>query len=42
MSGIGTLNFLGMNELVMNETLSGYCLMYAATHGSDDLIEDNE
>ena len=40
MSGIGTLNFLGMNELVMNETLSGYCLMYRATHGSDDFIPE--
>ena len=42
MSGIGTLNFLGMNELVMNETLSGYCLMYRATHGSDDFIPKKE
>ena len=42
LSGIGTLQFIGMNELVLDETLSGYCLMYAATHGADDYIEDEE
>lgn len=31
LSGIGTLNFIGCNELVLSENLSGYCLMYAAT-----------
>jgi hypothetical protein len=39
LSGIGTLNFLGCNEIVLNQNLSGYCLMYSATHGNDDLIE---
>lgn len=42
LSGIGTLQFIGMNELVLDESLSGYCLMYAATHGADDMIEDEE
>lgn len=42
LSGIGTLQFIGMNELVLDKTLSGYCLMYAATHGADDYIEDEE
>lgn len=42
LSGIGTLQFIGMNELVLDESLSGYCLMYAATHGADDHIEDEE
>lgn len=42
LSGIGTLQFIGCNELVLDETLSGYCLMYAATHGADDYIEDEE
>lgn len=42
LSGIGTLQFIGMNELVLDESLSGYCLMYAATHGADDYIEDEE
>lgn len=39
LSGIGTLQFAGCNELVLDENLSGYCLMYTATHGSDDIIE---
>ena len=42
LTGIGKLYFVGCNELTLSEDLSGYCLMYAATHGSDDLIEDNE
>lgn len=36
MSGIGKLEFAGCNELVLSENLSGYCLMYTATHGVDD------
>ena len=39
LSGIGVLNFLSCNEIVLNENLSGYCLMYSATHGNDDIIE---
>ena len=39
LSGIGTLNFIGMNEIIFDENLAGYCLMYAAVHGADDLIE---
>lgn len=38
LSGIGTFQFLGCNELVLDETLSGYTLMYAAIHGTDDKI----
>ena len=38
LSGIGTFQFIGCNELVLNEELSGYCLMYSAVHGSDDEI----
>lgn len=37
LSGIGSFNFLGCNELVLDENLSGYCLVYDATHGSDDI-----
>lgn len=40
LSGIGTLQFAGMNELILDENLCGYCLMYTATHGSDDYIEE--
>lgn len=42
LSGIGKLNFLGCDEIVLNENLSGYCLMYSATHGNDDIIEGSE
>ena len=41
LSGIGKFQFAGCNELMLTEELSGYCLMYTATHGSDDEI-DNE
>lgn len=42
LSGIGTLQFVSCNETVLDETLSGYCLTYLATHGSDDIIEPEE
>ena len=42
LSGIGTFQFMGCSEVVLSEELSGYCLMYAATHGADDYIEDEE
>lgn len=42
LSGIGTLQFVSCNENVLDENLSGYCLTYLATHGSDDLIEPEE
>ena len=40
MSGIGELQFLSCNELILDENLSGYTLTYIATHGSDDIIPD--
>ena len=40
LSGIGTLQFLGCKKVVLDEKLSGYTLMYEATHGSDDQIAD--
>ena len=42
LTGIGTLNFMGCNELVLDEVLSGYTLSYRAVHGSDDRIEDRD
>lgn len=42
LSGIGTFNFMGANELVLSEELAGYCLMYSATHGVDDAIPGGE
>lgn len=40
LSGIGTLQFLGCNQVLLDEKLGGYTLMYAAIHGSDDWIAD--
>ena len=37
LSGIGKLEFMGANELVLSENLSGYCLVYSAIHGSEDV-----
>lgn len=39
LSGIGTLNFAGMEEVIYSEDLAGYSIMFIATHGSDDQIE---
>ena len=42
LTGIGTLEFMGANEIVLSEELAGYCLMYRAVHGDDDSIEFEE
>jgi hypothetical protein len=42
LTGIGELNFMGCNELVLDEVLSGYTLSYRAIHGSDDKIPEEE
>lgn len=42
LSGIGTFQFMGCNQLILNETLSGYTLMYRAIHGNDDKIAAEE
>lgn len=42
LTGIGTFNFIGCNELVLDEVLSGYTLSYRAVHGSDDRLPDVE
>lgn len=38
LSGIGELNFLGCNELILNEDWAGYTLTYRAVHGNDDRL----
>lgn len=38
LSGIGTFQFLGLNQLVIDEQFCGYTLMFEAVHGSDDQI----
>ena len=42
LSGIGRFNFMGCNEIVLDENLAGYTLMYRAIHGSDDRIPSDE
>lgn len=42
LAGIGTLDFIGCNEIVLSEELAGYCLMYRTVNADDDRIEDNE
>ena len=44
LNGIGTLEFMGCNQLVLDENLSGYTLMYRAVNNIDedknsDLVE---
>lgn len=36
LSGIGTLQFLGASQVVLNEYLGGIILRYIATHGGED------
>ena len=38
LSGIGTFNFLGCNQLLLNQELSGSTLSYRAVHGNDDKL----
>ena len=42
LSGIGELNFLGCNELILNEDLAGYSLSYRAVHGNDDRLQPQD
>lgn len=41
LTGIGTLQFAACSQIVLDEKLSGYTLMFKAVHGSDDKIPDN-
>ena len=36
LTGIGTLKFMGANQVVLSEECAGVCLMYAAIHGDED------
>ena len=36
LTGIGTLNFLGANQIILTDEFAGLCLMYRAVHGEDD------
>ena len=36
LSGIGRLEFLGANQIILTDEYAGLCLMYAAIHGGED------
>ena len=36
LTGIGTLNFLGMNQIILNDEFAGLSLMYSVIHGEED------
>lgn len=42
LSGIGTLQFAGAQQLILSEDIAGYTMMYLAIHGSDDRILPEE
>ena len=42
LAGIGTLDFITCNEIVLSEDLAGYCLMYRTVNADDDKIELEE
>jgi hypothetical protein len=36
LSGIGTLQFLGTNQIILNDEFAGLTMMYSAIHGEED------
>jgi hypothetical protein len=36
LTGIGTLKFLGANQMILSDEFAGLCLMYSAIHGEED------
>ena len=36
LTGIGTLQFLGANQMILTDEFAGLCLMYSAIHGEED------
>ena len=36
LTGIGTLKFLGANQVILSDEFAGLCLMYSAIHGEED------
>lgn len=38
LSGIGTLQFIGANQIVLNDELAGLALLYRAVHGKEDRV----
>lgn len=42
LTGIGTFQMMGCSQLILNEELAGYTLMYKAIHGSDDELPESD
>ena len=36
LTGIGRLEFLGANQMILTDEYAGLCLMYRAVHGEED------
>ena len=36
LTGIGKSEFLGANQIVLNDEFAGLCLMFRAVHGEED------
>ena len=36
LTGIGKINFLGANQIILNDEFAGLCLMYKTYHGEED------
>lgn len=36
LTGIGTLQFLSANQIILTDEFAGFCLMYSAIHGEED------
>ena len=36
LTGIGKLDFLGANQIILTDEYAGLCLMYQAIHGGED------
>lgn len=39
LTGIGTLKFLGGNQMILTDEYAGLCLMYQAIHGEEDKVK---
>lgn len=38
LTGIGELEFLGANQIILSDEVGGLCLMYSAIHGDEDKV----
>ena len=38
LTGIGDLQFMGANQMILNDEFAGLCVMYSAVHGEEDKV----